>query len=262
MTKQLHTARMLSAWLVLSCAAVSSSSRAAADAPPAPLTAALAVGSGFGQRFVHVPLRSGEQRLESGFFPVLDLRVNAELGVSRRALLGAEGRYQTSVALQARAIPPAGVRREVAARSHHMDLGATAGLRFADSEASVRARLFAGWAFRGFRTVVDIDIPSYSLHGPVLRPELQIPIANGAVVLHVEPEIMFIVHATDELREAAATSSTGFAVGGEAALDIRLSERAAFTLAYRESRARVASAWSANLRDNERFFTARIALRY
>jgi hypothetical protein len=235
------------------------------SAPPLenqpPLPAALAVGTGLGQRFVRLPTRSGEQRLDTGFFPTLDLLLTGEFGVGTHALVGAQAHYQTSVGSTVRSTPPAGVSRETSLRTHHVDLGMTAGLRFSEANTSVSARLFVGWAFRGLRSVVDTDIPPYSMHGLVLRPELRVPVAHGAVTFHLAPELFVIAHLTDELRHVGATAAAGLAFGGEVAMDVRLSERVDLTLSYRESRASVSSSWSA-LTDNERFATAGVALRY
>jgi hypothetical protein len=147
-------------------------------------------------------------------------------------------------------------------RAHHVDFGLTPGYRFTTSESSVTLQLFAGWALRGLRSVVDTGLPPYTLHGPLLRPELRIPIADGALVLRFAPELLVIAGVTAELRRVGSTSSSGLAFGGEAALDIRIHRVLYLVLTYRESRASIATLWSADLTDTERFATARAVLRY
>lgn len=271
------TRRRLIAALVFSCASWNAGPAAAEDdgAPepssstttvpadaPAPFVGVLAAGSGVGQRYVRVPTRLGAHDIEAGFFPVLDVLLAGEFEASRRTIFGAQAHYQTSVGLSARATPPAGAPQETALRSHHVDFGVIGGMRFGESSASVSARLYAGWAFRGLRSVIDIDVPPFTLHGPWVRPELRVPFGSSGIVLRLSPELFVVSYVTSELRHFGATSGVGLAFGGEAAVEVSLNRRFDLTLEYRESRATLSTAWSEKMKDNERFATVRLALKY
>jgi hypothetical protein len=231
-------------------------------APMRALRAWLGVGTGIGQRSVRLPTRSGERQLDAGPFPALEvlLRVDAALGSSWR--LGAAAHYQTSVAEVIASTPAAGVEKQTSLRTHHVEVGLTPGLRFGTSDASVSLRLFAGWAWRGLRSVANIDIPRYTLDGVVLRPEFSIPLGTDRVILSLAPELLAIVDMTPELRQVGATSHTGLAWAGEAALAVKASRLVGIGLRYRESRATVHSAWSTAMTDNERFVTVQWLLQY
>jgi hypothetical protein len=238
-----------------------------ADAPPAPVAAPafrvnLAVGIGVGQRSVHVPTGVGEQRLDSGFFPALDLALSGDAQLGEHALFGASAHYQTSLGLHALALPPASVDQSTSLRSHRVELGLTPGYRFSSATSSVSIRLFAGWWLRGLRSVVDTRVPSNTLHGPVLRPELRIPIAGDGVVLRFAPELSIIVGATAALRDLASAQRVGLAFGAEVALELRVASSVRLLVAYRESRATLATAWSSSFSDHERFATVSAVLSY
>jgi hypothetical protein len=226
------------------------------------LVTVLGFGVGVSDRSARLPTRLGERRLDTGLFPALDLSLSADGILGSHGLLGAHFHYQTSLGLQAAETPAAGTSKATSMRAHHVEFGLTPGYRFTTSEWSVTLQLFAGWAVRGLRSVVDTGLPPYMLHGPLLRPELRIPIADGALVLRFAPELLVIAGVTAELRRVGSTSSSGFAFGGEAALDIRVHGGLYLVLTYRESRASVATLWSADLTDTERFATARAVLRY
>lgn len=241
---------------------VTDSDAASADAADSGLVAALGFGAGVSGRSVRLPTQLGERRLDTGLGPGLDLSLSGEAPLGSHWLLGALFRYQTSLGLQGKQTPPAGTSQQSSLRTHHVELGLTPGVRFGRSASSASLRLFAGWAVRGLRAVVDVGLPPYTLHGPVLRPELRIPIAGGAVTARLAPELLVIAGVTGELRHLGSTASAGLGIGGEAALDIRLTENVDLVLSYRESRATIATSWSADFLDNERFATARVVLHY
>jgi hypothetical protein len=241
--------------------ATTSEATSSAAADPG-FVAMLGFGMGVSDRSARLPTRLGERRLDTGLFPALDTSLSADAPFGSHGLLGAHFHYQTSVGLQAAESPPAGTGKASSLRAHHVEFGLTPGYRFTTSASSVSLRVFAGWALRGLRSVVESGLPPYTLHGPLLRPELRIPIADGALVLRFAPELLVITGVTAELRRLGSTSSSGLAFGGEAALDLRLHRIIYLVLTYRESRAALATLWSANLTDTERFATARVVLRY
>jgi hypothetical protein len=226
------------------------------------IAARLGVGVGLGQRRVRLPTRAGNLALDAGPFPALDLFLSGDAVLGSHGLLSARARYQTSLGVTAEQLPPDGVAQRTALRLHHLELGLSPGFRLAASDHSVSLRLFLGWSWRGLRPVVDLDIPPYTLSGVVLRPELRIPLAGGLIVLRFEPELMIVAEVTTELRHVGATAGSGLGFGGEAALEIGLSELVQLALSYRESRVAVPTSWAAHFTDVERFATLQARLAY
>jgi hypothetical protein len=243
-------------------AAESGTAPAAQEAPDG-LTAAIGFGIGFGQRSVVVPAGDGTHNLDAGPFPALQVRIDAGGPVVGQFFLGLHFDYQTSVGLhEYQTTTDAASAKGTPLRSHHIGFGLEPRLRFTDSRDAVSLGFLLGWAFRGLRPVVDLDLPPYTLYGPLLRPELRIPIAHGLVVLRLAPELFFITGITAELQHMAALSGTGIALGGELSIDIRLVDRVYMMLTFRESHAKTGSSWSGNFTDNERFATVGAVLRY
>jgi hypothetical protein len=223
--------------------------------------ASVAVGSGIGERTLSIPSRRSDRRLSTGMFPALQVGVQGELAM-RRALFGAAVSYQTAVGLQAAAIAPrAGNSVEGAQlRSNSLTVGILPGYRFGRAYESVTLRVFVGWAFRSLHTVVDLETPSYSMHGLDLRPELTLPLDNGSIVLRIAPELQVIAGASRALVALSSADLPGVALGGEASLQIRLFQGLYAAFAYRESYAMLSTAWGSYVRDSERFVTVQLAL--
>jgi hypothetical protein len=213
----------------------------------------IGAGLGVGHREITAPTRSGDRLLNASVFPALSVGLDASAAIGASWLFGLRLHYQTSIAAHAHEEPAAGSGKEASLRLHHVELGITPGLRFSDGPSAVQLRLFAGWGFRGLRAVTEIALPQYLLHGPVFRPELRVPFPGGSAELRLAPELQFVSGISDALRVLSNTAWAGIAWGGEVALSVRLGPAARFYLDYRESRARVGSAWGAPLTDIERF---------
>lgn len=222
----------------------------------------LGAGVGVGQRSVVVPTRLGDRLLDSAAFPALGIDLEGGGVVGAHAVLGVRFHYQTSVALKAKQEPAAGSGKETSLRLHHVEVGITPGLRFRASPGGSVLRLFAGWGFRGLRAVRDIAIPAYMLHGPLLRPELRIPFSDSVAELRLAPELQIITGISADLRELAATASNGVAWGGEIALSVRLARALRLHIDYRESHARIGSAWGRPVSDVARFAIVGIDMCY
>lgn len=237
---------------------------AAADATDdgATFEGALSAGGGAGVREVRVPTTGGERRLESSLFPALDLGVRADARAGEHLLLGARFRYRTSVGLRAEETPDLGATRRTPLRSHHVELAALTGLRFTPSRDAVMLGLLAGWMIRGLRALVDTTLPPYTLHGPVFRLELRLPIAADRVQLRLAPELFVPISAGDELREVVVLDGPGLALGGEASVGVRLGDAFSVEVCYRESHASVPAAAGGSFTDSERFGTVQAVLRY
>lgn len=258
--------------LLLSAAPLAQAQEAPVDGPepergadtqgPQPFGVQLSAGAGLGQRDVWLPTQLGVRKLDTGMFPALDVLLAADGGLGARGLLGARFHYQTSVGSEAVETPAGGVEKRSTLRANRVEAGLTPGLRFGDSERSVSLRFFAGWSFRGLRSVVDMSIPNYTLHGPVLRPELRIPLAHGVLELRLAPEAQLIAGVTSEFRKAGATAGTGVAYAAELSVSARLSRVLLASLSYREAHALLSTPWSDKVSDVERFITAGAVLCY
>jgi len=221
----------------------------------------LGVGIGIGHRDVLVPSREGDRALESGVFPALGIRLEGGGPVGARGLFAIRFHYQTSLGLKASESPAAGSGKETPLRAHHVQVGVVPGLRLGGAAHPVSLHLFAGWGLRGLRAITEIGIPQYMLHGPVVRPELHVPFSEAAE-LRVAPEVQAIIGISDDLRQLADTASTGLAWGGEISLSVALAQSLRLHLDYRESHARIGSAWGNALTDTERFATVGMDLCY
>jgi hypothetical protein len=241
----------------------------AADAPAAEtpetlekFSGAVSLGFGFGQRSVAMPVRAGLYDLTGSPFPAIEIRVDADAPLSERFFLGVHFDYQTSVgATASQDLVGEADTKTTALRSHRLGFGVEPRYRFSDSPDGVSLGVLVGWGFRGFRPVVDIDIPPYTLNGPVLRPELRIPM-GAWVVLRLAPELFVITGISPELRQLASIGGTGVALGIEASIDIRMIERLHAVLAFRESHATASSGWAGEFTDDERFASVSVSLRY
>jgi hypothetical protein len=237
----------------------------AAETPEAleKFSGAVSLGFGFGQRSVAMPVRAGLYELTGSPFPAIQIGVDADAPLSERFFLGLHFDYQTSVgSTVSQNLVGEADTKTTALRSHRLGFGLEPRYRFSDSPDGVSLGVLLGWGFRGFRPVVDIDIPPYTLNGPVLRPELRIPIGAGWVVLRLAPELFVITGISPELRQLAAVGGTGVALGIEASIDIRMIERLHAVVAFRESHATASSSWGGEFTDNERFGTVSMSLRY
>ncbi len=227
-----------------------------------PLDAGLDLGLGIGTRDVRLPSSAGDRTFNGGPFPSFAIAVHAESALSDHVLFGARVRYDSSLGLVAHEKPANGAMKDTSVRASRVELGVTPGLRFTKSKDSVVLGAFVGWGIRGLRPVIDLSIPGYMLHGPMLRAELRIPIASGKVVLRLAPELHGLVYVSGALQTVGDAGSGGLAVGAEASLRIAASELMGIEFAYRESHASVATAWGVPLTDVERFASLAAVVQY
>jgi hypothetical protein len=226
------------------------------------LVASVGAGAGVAERRIALPASSGERKFRSGSFAAADLVVHAEGRLRFGFSLSADAHYQTSVGLTAsESFADRGAETRTSVRSHHLDLGLAPGYRF-DVGASVDVRMFVGWWMRGLRSVTDLEIPSYSLQGPVFRPELYLGFFQRRMILKVAPELLVVARVSGALRSVARTHAMGYGLGGEISLNIELVPLVALVFAYRESHAFVRTYFDAKVDDTERFATASALLRF
>lgn len=211
------------------------------------------VGFGAGTRVFHLPTRTFERDLESGFVPALGAGLAISGMVSSQWLLSAEAQYRTLVGLHV---------AQTSVRSHGVNVSVAPGYRFGP-RGSVELRLGLGWGFRGLRPVAPGELGSTSLHGPFVRPELRIPISDGLFTLRIAPEVMVIAGIHTTLPDAeGGFSRAGLGIGGELSLDVRLSEPLYIGIDVRESHVTASSFWNVDLFDVERFALAHVILQY
>jgi hypothetical protein len=227
------------------------------------LSVAVGLGPGIGNRRVEMPTRSGERRLETRVFPAVDLGVRAQAPLRWGFSLTAQARYQTSLGLTATDLPAdRDATRAAPLRAHYLDLGLAPGYRFGRLPDAVVLRLFVGWAFHGLRSVVRVGVPAYTLSGPVLRPELTVPLARGRIAFRIGPELLVLTGVSGSLRNIGYSAVPNAAWAVEGAIDVRITARVYLAAAYRESHAMLGSAWGADMTDVERFTSVQAVLRY
>ncbi len=232
------------------------------DTSAGKVSADFSAGFGVGNRTVTMPSSGGDRQLSTQLFPAFDIALGAEADIGEPFVFGGRARYQSSLGLVGEETAPASSGKITALRSHHLEFGVTPGVRFAHSSESVVLVLFAGWGVRGLRSVVDLSIPGYTMHGPVLRPELRIPLASGRVVLRFAPELLAVIAMTGGITAAADISGSGVALGGEVSVRVSATDWLAIDACYRESHATLATLWPTNFVDIERFATVRAVLQY
>ena len=236
-------------------------SHASAQEHAPTLQGSLSAGLGGGERSVALPTDEGMRKIETGLFPALDVLLRADARFDAQSQLGLHLRYQTSLGITGSELRPGRVERTSPARTHHLDAGLVPALCFTSSPDSVVLGVFIGWGFRSFSTVVPLTVPSYTLHGPMARLELRVPIEGDSVALTVRPEVFAWVWATDELRAVGAIDEEGVALGGEVGLDVRLSAELRLALSYRESHGGIATGFG-TFTDVERFGSLQLMLVY
>lgn len=228
---------------------------------PSPIAFALA-GGGATSRTLSVPANDGPRKLATGLAPALSVRIAARVQ-DEAHFLGLRLSYQTSVGLHATdTVPDAStLPSETHIRSHRFEGGLAPGLFLGRSPNSAALSLFAGYGLRALASVAELRIPRFTLHGPVARLELDVPLLAGRLSFRLAPEVQFIVGMTQQLRTLAGLGTTAFAIGGEASLRLQLTGPWAARLCYREAHARSAGIEGRAFEDVERYVTLELSLR-
>lgn len=231
----------------------------AEGAPAKALTVWLSVGTGATQRAIAFAGADGAGRLETAMVPAIDLQVRGRLSLGT-AFVGLSLRYQTS--LWADSVqggqPSAGSASSI--RSHRAEGGIVPGVRFGSGEDAVSLSALMGYGVRAFASVVPMRVPSFSLHGPLVRLQVEIPIA-GLLCLRLEPEGQLIL-AGAELSRLASLRGPGIAIGGQASLGLVVQAFLRLEASYRESHIRLDSYGSEALSDVERYLLLGASARF
>lgn len=245
----------------------SEQSEPAQDATAAPaetdsgLTAQLAVGAGLTQRSLTVPSNEGTRTLDPGLTPALHLGLSGRYRSERRNI-GLHLTYQSSAHARTRDAVGDGslVPSEAAIRSHRFEAGVMPGLFLSAADDAASIALFAGYAVRAFGSVEVLRIPRFSLHGPVLRVELRIPILPW-LALRASPEGQLVLGISQELRALSGLPRTLLGFGGEVALEVRVHHGWVAALLYREAHLVAHGIESRTFTDAERYIVLELAYR-
>lgn len=220
----------------------------------------VSAGAGGAMRQVTLPTRLGVHELDTGLFTSISLGLRMIAPVGSQFLVRASADYRSSLGLQGTEMQRA-TEMSTPLRSHAVEFGVAPGFRFAAADG-VSVLLHVGWYFRGLRPIAQLALPEVSWHAAVFRPELYIPLADGAATLRFAPELLIIAGLYTTLPDESGLAHTGMAFGGEASLDVRLAKPVALRVEYRESHASFRTAWAQNLSDVERLGGVRVVLSY
>jgi hypothetical protein len=202
--------------------------------------------------------------LETGLAPALNLRLSGRISDQQHFLRVRVG-YQTSTGIAAgdrlRVLTTGPATTPV--RSHRFEAGIAPGLWLGSSPGGAALGLFIGYGVRALGSVAELLIPRFTLHGPMFRVELELPLSQ-LWSLRVAPEGHLIISMTEDLRRAGALDKVGMAYGGEASLQVRVFSRASLRASYRESHAyaRAGTAANAHFVDVERYLVVDAVFRY
>jgi hypothetical protein len=229
-----------------------------------PFVSVLQVGAGLTRRRIELPTWQGPKTLDSGLAAALDLRVSARI-TDQRHFIRVRITYQTSLDAEAgdRVRAVSAEPTTTAIRSHRFEGGVAPGLWMGDGPGSVALGLFIGYGVRAFGSVTELSMPRFTLHGPVLRLELEIPLAHSWS-LRLAPEANLMISMSEALRRVGVLERWGMAFGAEASLQLELFSPLSVRLSYRESHAFAASgtAPDAQLIDVERYVVLAGLIRY
>jgi hypothetical protein len=217
------------------------------------------LGLGFGTRAFERPTTLAGQRLPTAFFPAVELGLRVVAWPERRFSLAVLVRYQSSVGLKVEERPPFALPNEISVRAERGELSAAPTYRFGETKTAPSLAFPLGIGVRTLWPAVHESMtPGYSLIGPMLRAELNLPLGD-LLLLRFGPELQWIV-AMDRQLHRNGVANQGAAMGGEAMAQVALGPTFALALCYRESHA-VASSINGGpiFNDIERFLTLRLS---
>jgi hypothetical protein len=221
--------------------------------------ALLSVAGGVGERANDEPTHDGLRNLDTGFAPSLEIGLGTEGVVGGHFVLSAALAYRTVLGAKISSLLADGTSVNASIASHSIVVGVAPGYGF-EGPGSADLRLFVGFAYRTL-SPSDGALPGSTITGPVLRPELRVPIADGALVLRLAPEVIFALAPKAELAHyVTALSSFGVGIGGEANLDVRISKSFYIGAEFRESRVNVSTAWGQSSFELERLIALKLSL--
>jgi hypothetical protein len=214
----------------------------------------LQAGMGATQRSIDLPSAQGRITLGAGPVAALDVRATGRL-MFEHYFVRIRAGCQTSLDVHAADRLQIVTAGSTAVRSHRFEGGIAPGLWLGKGPGTAALSLYVAYGLRAFSSVSPLLVPRFTLHGPLLRLELAVPLIGQLIWLQVAPEAQFILSITQDLRAAGGLHARGIAYGAEAGFYVRLGARTGLRLNYRESHAYVAAAGlaDANFSDVERY---------
>lgn len=212
------------------------------------------VSGGTTYRLIEVPAIDGVRRLDTGWVPAVGLEVRTSFR-GERLRLDVAAHYQTSLHTfgSQHTTDPTSQVLTLPIRSHRFEAGFAPGLQFGAGDGALAAGVFVGYGVRALGSVAELQVPRFTEHGPLVRLEVDIPIAGETVRLRIAPEASAILSVTEEVQRLAATDALGFTFGGEATLNGRLATWLHLALSYRESHVMLHAARTSSFKDVERY---------
>lgn len=257
---------LASAWALAAMLSPRGAAAQASDAERGPPTAAAAARSwslalsaelGMGTRALDVPMDGVVYETRTGLFPAAGIGFALEHGADEKLSVGLSARYQSSVGHDIVEQHTDGSEHAMGVRSHRLELSITPRLRL-DAAGTWALAGAAGYAFRNLRPGAHhLVTPAYTLAGPHLRVELRLALWDDALRLRVGPEVQWIAHVGQDLRDRGSASG-GLGAGGEAALEVPLGQHFAVGASYREMHSWIDSSQSERFVDVARFTTAHL----
>jgi hypothetical protein len=230
-----------------------------AETPPeTEVVARVAFGGGLGMRSLRRPVTGGVQRLGTAYFPAADLALSVRVGPNNPFTLDVLLRYETSLGLTIQETPLFALPNEQDVRSEHAELSVAPGFRLGDSPSSPRVSIPLGGVFRNFWPADHhLQTPRYTLFGGVARVQLEASL--GSVVrVRAGPEVQVFGALGTDLTDNGV-KLPGFAFGGEASIEFRLSTTFLLEVQYRQANAVASVEVGPSFLDIERFATIRLA---
>jgi hypothetical protein len=212
-------------------------------------------GIGLATRSVRTPIRTGIRRMTGGATPAAEVGLRVVAWPSAQLSLFMNLVYQSALGFTVTERAPTSLERKLGARSERVALEVGPRWRFAGGKLDVTIPV--GATVRTLWAEVHIaSTPSYSLVGPHARLELRLGLSD-MLSLRLAPELHYIMMIDKELAETGVSSS-GFALGGDASIDARLSQTWTLGVNYRESHAMLSALrGSVSFLDVERYVTLR-----
>lgn len=219
------------------------------------------LGTGLASRTLEFPIEAGAGSLAVGPSAAFDIGMEAAYTPPSAISWGIQLRYQTTVGARVDGQPIGGVERPMGIRSARFEALFVPTLELSEV---VRLKLGLGYGLRGLRTDVheqnsptehDLQIPSYTLAGPVARLTLVLALGDS-VALSLAPEAQLLVSVGSDLTRRGVGGG-GFAFGGVASLVVRMSQLLSVYAALRQAQALVAGgSGRTDVTDGERYITA------
>jgi hypothetical protein len=222
-------------------------------------------GTGVTQRSISMPTEQGRISLASSLSPAIDVRAVARV-LFEHGFVRLRVGYQSSLGLHAddRLRLAVAGQASSAVRSHRFEGGVAPGLWLGGGPGSAALSLDVAYGLRAFSSVAPLVLPRFTLHGPLTRLELELPLIADRLWFQLAPEVQVLIAYSGELSRVAHVYGPGVAFGGEASFVLRLVPSIAVRLSYRESHAHIAanSLENTGFEDRERYLLADVLVSY